>query len=314
MSWSQRPFTKTGMVISDAFSTATSATVNVITAVPPATERLGTSLRSSIPGIPAVGSINPIPAISVNVSARMPSMPDMPDMPEIPLVTANLPNMPSMPALPKVSMPGLPSVPLPQVQLPQVKVPELAMPRISVGLPSNFGVPYGDFFGLEDGKTLLPDFKVRFGADAEQLEQEEEIRDLSKALDLERLKVEFVKYAGPDEQMDEEEFKLFAKKMKMSERIQEMLWRMFDVDGNGIVDADEFTDGLANLQAARAWLRFCPTCDFDNSCDYCVEVGRTCNDCNRERWCPKCWADHPDGGEHVPYGYAGAPEGGQFDV
>ena len=78
----------------------------------------------------------------------------------------------------------------------------------------------------------------------------------------------------------------------MSQSLAERLWDMMDVDKNGIVDEDEFLTALNNMMAARSWLRYCPTCLFDNQCDYCKLVAK-CPDCSRETWCPKHWQEHP---------------------
>ena len=78
----------------------------------------------------------------------------------------------------------------------------------------------------------------------------------------------------------------------MSEDIAERLWVMLDTDKNGVVDADEFTTALHCMSLARAWLRYCPNCEFGNSCDYCVEI-KDCDYCTPERFCPKHWQEHP---------------------
>lgn len=125
-------------------------------------------------------------------------------------------------------------------------------------------------------------------------DEDGELKDLSRAIDLDKLRSAFFLYAGPDERMDQDEFKSFVKKLKLSESIAERLWSNLDVDKNGIVDADEFTEGLETMTRARAWLRFCPTCDFENSCEYCVskEIAN-CFLCSPERFCPKHWDQHP---------------------
>ena len=148
------------------------------------------------------------------------------------------------------------------------------------------GMPFGEVFGLKEGKSLAPEINVRWKSvkaddilDAMGLDDDEaEFRDLAKALDLDNLRPPLFKLP-PDERMDEEEFKLFTRKQKLSEAVSESLWRNLDVDGNGIVDADEFTMALETMTKARAWLRFCPTCDFANECPYCVE----CADCRGAR-------------------------------
>jgi len=273
MSFSQRPFTATANAIGSAASSVGSAVYSTVAAVPEAAALTGTALRASVPGLPAGGSLNPLP-----------------ELPEI--------GMPEV-SLPEMKLPKLPN--MPQVDLPTIELPEVYYPRVKVSA-ANIGVPYGEFIGLPEGRSLLPSmqsswqpFRVRdLGVFDQDEEEAADVRDLAKALDLDQLRVAFFKYAGPDERMDEEEFKLFTKKQKISESLSEMLWRNLDVDGNGIVDADEFRGALETMTKARAWLRYCPTCDFDNSCDYCIEVADCTEGCCPERFCPHHWHNHPD--------------------
>ena len=266
-SFQQRPFSSTASLIGDALGSAASATQAAVAAVPAVSGALANGVRSSIPGLPAGGSLNPLPP-----------------MPEI--------------TMPEITLPSLPS--LPQVDIPLPDMPEVHVPVMSVST-KNIGMPFGEVFGLKEGKSLAPEINVRWKSvkaddilDAMGLDDDEaEFRDLAKALDLDNLRKEFFKYAGPDERMDEEEFKLFTRKQKLSEAVSESLWRNLDVDGNGIVDADEFTMALETMTKARAWLRFCPTCDFANECPYCVECA-DCRECTPERFCPRHWNDHPD--------------------
>ena len=82
------------------------------------------------------------------------------------------------------------------------------------------------------------------------------------------------------------------KRLKMGPVIADRLWKLLDIDGNGIVDVDEFTTTMSNMTNARAWLRYCPTCDFMNECDFCKSVV-DCPNCTRETFCPKHWSEHP---------------------
>ena len=50
-----------------------------------------------------------------------------------------------------------------------------------------------------------------------------------------------------------------------------------DADGSGTIDKDEFRIALTNMQGARAWLRYCPTCLYENTCEYCETVQDSCN-------------------------------------
>ena len=80
----------------------------------------------------------------------------------------------------------------------------------------------------------------------------------------------------------------------LPEAVAVRLWRQLDVDKNGIVDAIEFSTALENLTHARAFLRYCPDCQYDNLCEYCTSLEvKQCNQCTREVFCPEHWAGHP---------------------
>ena len=108
---------------------------------------------------------------------------------------------------------------------------------------------------------------------------------------LDTLRTAFVKYAGPDQQMDRNEFELFASRQNFEDRAA-ALWDLMDMDRNGIVTGAEFSAALEMLLAARAWLRFCPTCAYDHRCAFCRYV-ETCPNCNNERFCHEHWGKHP---------------------
>ena len=173
-----------------------------------------------------------------------------------------------------------------------VKLPELpAMPSVPL-LPK---VPFFGGSNEDDGTATGADIGLLNLGDNDD---GEEIRDLSKLVDLDKLRVAFVTYAGPDKRMDKDEYHLFMKRLKMPVRIASRLWTQLDVDKNGIVTADEFTDVMATLTSARAWARYCPTCEFDNGCDYCQSAEiLDCDRCTRDQWCPKHWSEHPDSGD-----------------
>ena len=256
------------MVVSDAATGTASAVSAVVAAVPQTAGLVGTSIRASIPGIPAGGSINPLNAL--------PSMPSLPSV--------GLPGLPELPQLP-----GMPNIPLPTV--PEVSMPSI--PRVTNVSFKDVGVPFGEWVGLPEGKSLLPSARFAWSEEQQLEEEASEIHGLTQAVDLDALRVAFTKYAGADERMDEDEFKLFTKHMKMAPHLADNLWRMFDSDGNGIVDAEEFSSGIHALTQARAWLRYCPTCDYDRTCPYCIEV-QACAHCTRERFCADHWKNHPD--------------------
>ncbi|KAL3927252.1 MAG: hypothetical protein SGPRY_002910 [Prymnesium sp.] len=118
-----------------------------------------------------------------------------------------------------------------------------------------------------------------------------DLKMLSSKMDLDAMRANFIKHAGPDEQMDEFEFERFAKAMSITD-IAPRLWNAMDSDKSGAVDKDEFMNALHNLTTARAWLRFCPTCMFANDCPMCLKT-RNCPDCNDQRFCVRHWSEHP---------------------
>jgi hypothetical protein len=118
-----------------------------------------------------------------------------------------------------------------------------------------------------------------------------DVKMLSKALDLDLLRSAFFRHAGPDERMDKEEFFLFAKKLNIADELIDKLWCTLDLDRNGVVDAYEFVETLDAMTRARAWLRFCPTCNYDNSCAFCAACS-LCPHCSF-RFCPRHWREHP---------------------
>ena len=60
------------------------------------------------------------------------------------------------------------------------------------------------------------------------------------------------------------------------------LWVLLDSDKSGTVSRAEFSSALRNMQQARAWLRYCPTCEFRNDCAYCHECNTDCTKCTEE--------------------------------
>ena len=205
----------------------------------------------------------------------------------------------------------MPEVKLPEVKLPEVKLPELPelpslptakdakdlyrnmkLPRVRLEY-DNFGVPCGEYFGLEEGKSLIPTMKWAMGEHGFEEQDEEIMRELARNLDLDRLREMFVRYAGADERMDEDEFKKFVRILHMTDEHAHMFWRFCDINKDGHIDTDEFLFGLERMTCARAWLRFCPTCDYENECAYCIQISRECVQCNRSLWCPPHWQEHP---------------------
>ena len=99
-------------------------------------------------------------------------------------------------------------------------------------------------------------------------------------------------YPCPDERMDADEFKRFAKVLHLSEMTAQKLWKIADRDQNGVIDAKELHDLLTERTKVRSQTRFCPTCDFRQTCEYCV-LCKSCADCSRQLFCPTHWELHP---------------------
>ena len=158
---------------------------------------------------------------------------------------------------------------------------------------------------MEDFLEKVTSFVDRVIASADGEARQEEVagrqeeadadaaRSLAAKLNVDELSAQFAKHAGLDETLDREEFFEFATASKLPKATADNLWVLLDSDKSGTVSRAEFSSALRNMQQARAWLRFCPTCDFDNTCAYCFEV-KECAGCTREKFCPKHWAEHPD--------------------
>lgn len=124
--------------------------------------------------------------------------------------------------------------------------------------------------------------------------EEEKVNRLAEKIDsnmLGRMTVNFDKYAGADKSMDQEEYQKFMKKTEIPNEIADALWSMLDDDNSGTVERDELVDVVGKLQKAKAWLRFCPTCNYDHNCSYCQECAG-CPDCTDKAWCAECWLEH----------------------
>ena len=116
---------------------------------------------------------------------------------------------------------------------------------------------------------------------------------LASTIDIERLGKNFLNFAGSDDLMDSEEFDQFTKASNITRQQAMSLWQLLDRDGSGQVSKAEFQSALANLQAARAWLRYCPDCIYNNVCAYCQECNANCTECSETAFCSNCWNDHP---------------------
>jgi hypothetical protein len=118
-------------------------------------------------------------------------------------------------------------------------------------------------------------------------------KELSATLDITAIGATFGRFAGGDEVMDAQEFERFTKQINLTRQQSSELWQILDRDGSGEVSKDEFSSALTNMQAARAWLRYCPECIYQNLCAYCQECNANCVNCTENAFCASCWADHP---------------------
>ena len=258
-----------------------------------------------------------------DMDAWYPGWMPKPAAPEVKMPEMKMPEMPEMPEMPfQVPMPEMPKMPeMPEMPQMPFDVPEVpAVPGVS-GLGSIPGV--SSIPGLGDGGVDLDPFDMVGDDEATEVSQ------LARVIDLDKLRVAFELSAGPDQRMDREEYNrcerrdgsrskprmaasppmrppsvsptthtpphttpAVMKRLKMGPAIADRLWKLLDIDGNGIVDVDEFTTTMSNMTNARAWLRYCPTCDFQNECDFCRSVV-DCPNCTRETFCPKHWSEHP---------------------
>jgi hypothetical protein len=184
--------------------------------------------------------------------------------------------------------PPMPEVPKFEPQMPDVcaraleKVPK--MPKVP--LPPMPPIPGLTNKSKGGGDDILNIFRGEQGQDGG------EIRELSRAIDLDKLNTAFLMYAGPDKRMDRNEYTTFMRRLGLSQEIADRLWTLLDMDRNGIVDSDEFSKTLHALTNARAWLRYCPECEFRNECAFCKSI-EDCENCTCETFCPRHWAEHP---------------------
>ena len=139
-------------------------------------------------------------------------------------------------------------------------------------------------------------------------------KDMAAKLDIEILGRSFGRFAGADDIMDKEEFARFTKQTNVTRQQADALWNILDNDGSGLVSHAEFGDALNSLQQARAWLRYCPTCVYMNTCAYCQECNSNCENCSDTAFCARCWNDHPARNAGASEGDADSSGGGQRSV
>jgi len=119
------------------------------------------------------------------------------------------------------------------------------------------------------------------------------VSTFASTLDLDVLGKNFAKHAGFDALMDREEYNQFTAEQNITRSQAAALWHLLDHDGSGQINFHEFSEALAKLQEARAWMRHCPTCIYTNSCAYCLECNQNCEKCTENAFCPEHWRDHP---------------------
>mmetsp|Transcript_45212 Transcript_45212/g.118679 ORF Transcript_45212/g.118679 Transcript_45212/m.118679 type:complete len:169 (-) Transcript_45212:180-686(-) len=142
--------------------------------------------------------------------------------------------------------------------------------------------------GADKGKAL-----EEFSLFPEEVDEAAIVKNLAKHINLDKMRDAFYRYAGPDQRMDLEEYKKFVQIIQLPPSLIDPLWNLLDINRDGSVTSTEFCHGLHVMSQARAWNRFCPTCRYDNNCDFCVKVGLDCEECDNERFCPSCWDKHP---------------------
>jgi hypothetical protein len=158
--------------------------------------------------------------------------------------------------------------------------------RLAMGNVESCGARAKQPEGLETKALTLPVFP----SNTEDLGT---LKMLSKHVNLDVLSSAFIRAAGPDSRMDKEEYLRFVKNINLPESLHIPLWDVLDINKDGVVTAVEFNDGLLKMLNSRAWNRFCPACQYDNTCGFCVKVNNECSTCDNERFCPVHWVEHP---------------------
>ncbi len=158
--------------------------------------------------------------------------------------------------------------------------PERAVEAPTIKQNGLFGTKFADGTGWL-GTGLFSD---------EEHDRDAEAAALSVNMEVDSMNAEFLRRAGPDAKMDPEEFEKFSEALNIDKSTGARLWALMDVDGNGVVDFEEFTGALKLMTQARAWLRYCTICDYDNSCHLCVKCA-DCPNCTGRMFCSRHWAE-----------------------
>lgn len=124
-------------------------------------------------------------------------------------------------------------------------------------------------------------------------DESKQVKNLSMRLDVDKLTATFRRHAGLNDLLTKKEYEAFAREVGLTRTLAAQLWTILDEDRSGAVTTEEFQAGLLKMRQSRAWLRFCPTCRYDNACAYCQEVAATCSKCTEVRFCAEHWDDHP---------------------
>jgi len=126
------------------------------------------------------------------------------------------------------------------------------------------------------------------------------LRKITRQIDIDNLDDAFFVHAGDDEELDKSEFDALVLSRNLSVQQARDLWRVLDKDGSGVVSKAEFKEAFMAMLQARQWMRYCPACDYSNTCAFCDEVNAQCKDCTDKRFCAKHWAEHPVHHEQTP--------------
>eukprot|EP00320_Phaeocystis_rex_P000892 CAMPEP_0119079282 /NCGR_PEP_ID=MMETSP1178-20130426/106027_1 /TAXON_ID=33656 /ORGANISM="unid sp, Strain CCMP2000" /LENGTH=296 /DNA_ID=CAMNT_0007061793 /DNA_START=35 /DNA_END=925 /DNA_ORIENTATION=+ len=117
-------------------------------------------------------------------------------------------------------------------------------------------------------------------------------QELAREIDVDKTAKIFRRHAGFDDDMDEEEFEIFCEHAGIKPELTKSLWKLLDDDGSGSVTLAEFKQALIYLRQAAQWVRYCPTCKYQNVCAFCQEANK-CSECTEERFCNEHWTEHP---------------------
>lgn len=70
-------------------------------------------------------------------------------------------------------------------------------------------------------------------------DEDAKVKALTANVDIDKLVVAFRKFAGFNDELTREEYKLFAQDVELPSKMAESLWKLLDVDGDGTITAAE---------------------------------------------------------------------------